>query len=122
MSDKKRNILVIDDEQEVREVLKDFLESRGFSVTLASNGADGLDSIKREIPNLIIIDLLLPGEHGINLIKTVKDQYFIPVIIVSGIYNRQEIDHIMEEYFVECFLEKPVDLDKLTTEIDSILD
>jgi DNA-binding NtrC family response regulator len=117
-----RNILVVDDEQEIRELLKFFLEDHGFNVTLAADGIQAAECIKNDIPGIVVIDLLLPGEHGINLIKSIKRDYFIPTVIISGVYRRDEIEPVMEEYFVEGFIEKPIDLNRLLTILNSIID
>jgi DNA-binding response OmpR family regulator len=116
-----RNILVVDDEENIREFLKEFLEENNFKVTLAEDGLKALELIEEHLPGLMIVDLLLPGEHGISLIKTVKDKYFIPTIIISSIYNKDEIEDFMEEYVVEAFLEKPLNLDLLLEKINSII-
>jgi DNA-binding response OmpR family regulator len=121
MHDNIRNILVVDDEENIREFLKEFLEEHNFNVTLADDGQRALELIEEKPPGIMIVDLLLPGEHGISLIKTVKEKYFIPTIIISSIYNRDEIEDFMEEYFVEAFLEKPLNLDLLLEKINSII-
>jgi DNA-binding response OmpR family regulator len=121
MHDKMKNILVVDDEENIREFLKEFLEEHNFKVTLADDGQKALELIEENLPGLMIVDLLLPGEHGIPLIKTVKEKYFIPTIIISSIYDRDEIEDFMEEYFVEAFLEKPLNLDLLLEKINSII-
>jgi len=121
MHDKIRNILVVDDEENIREFLKEFLEEHDFKVTLADDGQRALELIEEKPPGILIVDLLLPGEHGISLIKTVKEKYFIPTIIISSIYDRNEVEDFMEEYFVEGFLEKPLNLDLLLEKINSII-
>jgi two-component system OmpR family response regulator len=120
--DNIRNILVVDDEENIREFLKAFLEENHFKVSLAGDGQKALESIEENLPDLMITDLLLPGEHGIPLIKTVKEKYFIPTIIISSIYERDQVEDFMEEYFVEAFFEKPLNLDLLLEKINSILD
>lgn len=119
---KRKNILVIDDEQEIRELLKDFLEEKNFNVTLAADGLKAKEYIKKNTPDIAIIDLLLPGEHGISLVKTIKENYFIPVIIISSIYHVKEIENVMKDYYVEAFFEKPLDLEELLKKIDSVID
>ena len=121
MHDNIRNILVVDDEENIREFLKEFLEENNFNVTLAEDGLKALELIEENLPGLMIADLLLPGEHGLSLIKTVKEKYFIPTIIISSIYDRDEIEDFMEEYFVEAFFEKPLNLDLLLEKINSII-
>jgi DNA-binding response OmpR family regulator len=117
----KQSILVIEDDPEVQELLTDFLQVKGFSVTAESDGLKALELIPKILPDIIIMDLLLPGEHGINVIKEVKEKYFIPIIIVSGIYSREDIDPIMEEYFVEAFMKKPLNLGLLVNQINKII-
>lgn len=119
----KKQIFIIDDDQEITELLKDLLEGNGFSVRTASNGLEGLEYLNKdkEIPDLIISDLLLPGEHGINVIKTIKEKYFIPVIMISSIYKEKQLKSMMEEYFVEAFFQKPLKLDILLEKVKSIL-
>jgi DNA-binding response OmpR family regulator len=118
----KKNVMVIEDDPEVLEMLTDFLEIKGFNVTAESDGVKALEIIPRILPDIIVMDLLLPGEHGLNLIKTVKEKHFIPIIIISGIYHEEEIESIIEEYFVEDFIKKPINLDNLAGKINKIID
>lgn len=120
MEDKKI-ILVIDDEPDVRDLLKDFLEDNDFYVQVVDDGAEALEFMEKKIPDIVITDLLLPGEHGIDLIKIIKEKYFIPVIVISGIYRAEEVTHVIKEEFVEAFFEKPIELDALLDVITSIL-
>jgi DNA-binding response OmpR family regulator len=117
----KKNVMVIEDDPEVLEMLTDFLEVKGFIVTPESDGIKALEIIPKILPDIIVMDLLLPGEHGINLIRTVKEKYFIPIIIISGIYNEEEIEDIIEDYFVEDFMKKPLNLEDLAGRINKII-
>lgn len=117
----KKNVMVIEDDLEVLEMLKDFLEVKGFNVTVESDGLKALELIPKILPDIIVMDLLLPGEHGINLIRTVKEKYFIPIIAISGIYKKDEIEDIIEDYFVEDFMKKPLILEELAKKINKII-
>ncbi len=117
MPDNLKDILVVDDEKDIRDLLKDCLEENHFNVFLAVDGIKALELIEERTPGLVIVDLLLPGEHGINLIKVVKEKYRIPVIIISGVYRQEEVSGFMEEYSVEGFFEKPLDLNKMLEKI-----
>jgi two-component system response regulator VanR len=122
MSNNKKNILVVEDEENVQNFLKEFLEEHNFNVTIAGDGIKAMEMLEKNQPVLMIVDLLLPGEHGLPLIKAIKEKYFIPTIIISSIYDQTEIEDFMEEYFVEAFLEKPLNLDLLLKKINSIID
>jgi DNA-binding response OmpR family regulator len=117
----KRDILVVDDEQEIRDMLTDFLEEQDFNVTVAGDGLAAMAEIEKNLPGIVICDLLLPGEHGIDLVKSIKDKYFLPVIIITSIYQKNEVEDLMEEYFVEGFCEKPINLAELLRKIKSII-
>ena len=117
----KKNVMVIEDDLEVLEMLKDFLEVKGFNVTVESDGLKALELIPKILPDIIVMDLLLPGEHGINLIRTVKEKYFIPIIAISGIYKKDEVEDIIEDYFVEDFMKKPLTLEELSKKINKII-
>lgn len=121
MKPNARKILIVDDEQDIRNLLKTFLEDNGFSVTVAEDGLKAIECIQNDIPGIAIVDLLLPGEHGINLVKSIKSEYFIPTIMISGVYTQDEISPIIDEYFVEGFLEKPINLPQLLNLIESII-
>lgn len=117
-----KHVMVIDDEPDVREVIQDYLEGKGFRVSVAEDGLKALELMEKEIPDAAIIDLLLPGEHGINLVKTIKEKYFIPIIMISSIYRMDEVQHIIDEYFVEGFMEKPLDLKQLEERLHRVID
>lgn len=118
---KRKHILIIDDELEIINLLRGFLEENDFSIDAAEDGLKALACIENRIPDLVISDLLLPGEHGINVIKTIKQKYFIPVVIITGIYKREELKTLMEDYFVEAYFEKPLKLPVLLEVIRRIL-
>ncbi len=117
----KREILIVEDEEETRELLVTFFRENNYDVREAGNGTDALDLLKEKVPDLVITDLLLPGEHGVDLVRKVKDRYFIPVIIISGIYRAEEVRDVIENYFVEGFFEKPVDVMNLLRKVNVIL-
>ncbi len=117
----KKTILIIDDEPEIRDMMVDLLEKNNYETTAVENGIEALEYIKGNIPNMVIIDLLLPGEHGIDLLKIIKEEYFIPVIVISGIYKFNEVQHELECHCVEGFFEKPLPLDKFLDRVEEIL-
>jgi len=118
----EHKILIVDDDPEIREMLSGFLQERGYTVTAIPCGTDALAFLQKDLPHLMITDLLLPGEHGLDLVRAVKRKWYIPTIVLSGIYSRKEIDTVMGEENVEAFFEKPVDLKQLEQTIAELLD
>jgi len=120
MSEKK-TILVVDDEEDIRKLLKDFLESRNYHVLTAEDGSQALELTKKHVPDLIVTDMLLPKVHGSEVAQLIKDNFFIPVLGISGVYKEEEIDLKMDDFYLNGFFEKPIDLEALFQRIQSIL-
>lgn len=117
----KKVILVVDDEADIRTLLKDFLENKNFCVLEAADGAQALELAKKHVPDLIITDMLLPKVHGIEVAQLIKDNFFIPIIGISGVYRQDEIAQEMDDFYLDGFFEKPIDLESLYQRIQSIL-
>ena len=80
----KKNILIIEDDQNIEELQKDYLEMSDYSVTVACNGTDGMSLISSMRFDLIILDLMLPGKDGFEILKEIADTKEIPVLVVSA--------------------------------------
>jgi len=119
--EKKNLILVVDDEEEIRLLLKEFLEKNGFAVMEAADGQQALKLAEENVPDLVITDLLLPKEHGIDVMQNIKDRFFLPIIAISGIYKENEIKDRLGDIYIDGFFEKPINLDKMLACIRSIL-
>jgi len=117
----KKMILIVDDEKSVRDVLKEYLESLNYRVEIAEDGMQAIQIAEKYLPDLVITDLLLPKEHGIEVLKFIKDRFFIPVIAISGIYKKEEIHKEMGDLDLDGYFEKPLDFKKLRQCIESIL-
>ena len=123
MQDKqKKVILIIDDEQGIRDLLMDFFESNNFKAVTAPDGVRALDAFKENHPDIVLTDLLMPGEHGITVIKAIKEKYGTPVIIMTSVYKEKELKDLIADYFVEAFFDKPLDLNALLEKVTDILD
>jgi DNA-binding response OmpR family regulator len=118
---KKSLILVVDDEPEIRSLLKEFLESKNYEVWLAEDGQKAIELAEKLTFDLVITDLLLPKEHGIDVLHQIKDRFFTPVIAISGIYKKDEIMEDVEDIFLDGFYEKPLNLEELLKGIQAVL-
>jgi len=106
-----KKILVIDDEPHVVRYITAFLEDCGYETCSACNGEEGMQVMKKEKPDLVTLDLQMPGDTGTRFYRNMtKSREFkdVPVIVISGIPGR----HLAVSKPVAVF-EKPIDRDKL---------
>ena len=85
-------ILIIEDEQEIAELERDYLEVSGYEVDVVCDGMQGMERALNEEYDLIIVDLMLPGADGFEICKSVRDTKNIPIIIVSA--KKEDIDKV----------------------------
>ena len=78
----KKTILVVDDEATIREVVRRYLELEGFQVYEAADGFEALDAIKAHQPDLLVLDLMLPGIDGLSLTQHLRQDREIPIIML----------------------------------------
>lgn len=101
------NVLVIDDEKEIAELIEVYLKNDGYNVYKAYNGKDGLEIIKNEEINLIILDIMMPGIDGLNVCINIRKEYNIPIIMLSA--KGEDMDKIQglstgaDDYMVKPF-------------------
>jgi twitching motility two-component system response regulator PilH len=120
-----RKILVIDDEPDVVSYLSAFLEDEGFQVLAASNGPDGLTMAREEAPDLITLDITMPGMSGIEVLTTLRrDERLngLPVVIITGVTSFDKLTDYRDVRAPEGFMQKPIDLVRLLSMIKGILD
>jgi DNA-binding response OmpR family regulator len=79
-----QTILVVDDEETIREVVRRYLEREGFRVKEAADGFEALDAIRTESPDLIVLDLMLPGIDGLSLTQHIRQDRHIPIIMLTA--------------------------------------
>jgi two-component system KDP operon response regulator KdpE len=103
----KPSILVIDDEEAIRKLLRITLESNDYNVTLASTGREGLALAANRPPDLIILDLGLPDKGGHEILMLLREWYTNPIIILSVQSNEEDIikalDNCANDYLVKPF-------------------
>ncbi|MDO6584632.1 sigma-54 dependent transcriptional regulator [Salipiger sp. 1_MG-2023] len=109
------DILIVDDERDIRELIGDILEDEGYSTRLAANSTDAMNEVNAEPPGLMILDIWLKDSKmdGIDILKTVKrDNPDIPIIIISG-HGNIEIAVAAIKQGAYDFIEKPFNIDQL---------
>jgi DNA-binding response OmpR family regulator len=88
----KRKVLIVEDDQAIAELERDFLEVNGYEVTLRADGRQALEEALEQEYDLIILDVMLPGMDGFDLLRRIRETKFIPVLMVSA--RKEDIDKI----------------------------
>ncbi len=100
-------VLVIDDEPQIRRALRAGLEHNGYEVMLAANGEEGLDVAALKIPDLLILDLALPGTDGFTVLKQLREWSKLPVIVLTVREGEEEkikaLDLGADDYLIKPF-------------------
>ena len=128
----RKTVLAVDDEIHAREFVSTVLKENGYTPVLAANGEEAVDIIRRQKPDLIILDVLMPKQSGIRLyrkLKTTESLRNIPVIIYSGISRRTLLraQAALTESSGEsvpdpdAYLEKPVTPERLAATVKKTL-
>lgn len=116
----KAQILVCDDEPHLREMVSDYLEERGYGVRKVANGDELLRVIERSKPDLILLDITMPGTDGLTALRMMRVQHDVPVIMLTA--SAEIIDRVVGlEMGADDYLGKPVDLRELEARVKSVL-
>jgi two-component system, OmpR family, response regulator RegX3 len=119
-SDGTLSILVIDDEESYREALMAGLTQEGFAVKLAKDGLEGLRKFEEQLPDLVLLDLLLPGMNGTEVCRHMRGIAAVPIIMVSAL--DAEVDVVLGlELGASDYVTKPFRLRELVARIHGVL-
>lgn len=111
-------IMVVDDEPMVRNLLSQFLTLRGYRVRPAKDGPDALALLKQEHPQLVILDVYMPGMNGVDVLRQLRaNDYKGSVIALSASQDEQLLQEMLELGSVDI-MGKPVDLERLAMMVE----
>ena len=114
-----KHILIVEDDDAMQELIQDYLESLGYRTSVAGNGVEALECLKKEIPDLITLDVMMPLMPGLEFLAIIKkdDKYKqIPVIVVSALAERNDCIKGLAAG-AEDYIVKPFHIKELTTRI-----
>jgi DNA-binding response OmpR family regulator len=117
-------ILVIDDDDVIRLTMQSVLKKKGFQVFTAENGNVGLELFKKETPQIVITDMLMPNKEGLETITEIRMlKTGVKIIAMSGGGSTQNMTFLQlaEKVGADLLLSKPVKPDQLITAIESLL-
>ncbi len=118
-------MLVVDDEPEIRQLVERMLVSKGYAVALAIDGQEALDQADRLVPDLVLLDAMLPKVHGFDACRRIKASARtrqVPVIMMTAIYRGWRFaQDARDSYGASDYVEKPFRMDDLLARIEHAL-
>jgi CheY-like chemotaxis protein len=114
-----KKVLVVDDQELVREVLAECLELGGYEPYLASNGDEGLRQLYEHQPDLVITDMRMPGMDGYEFSRLVRDACDAPIIMLTGL--AEVAPDVPSLNLVDAFIAKPIKIHDLLAQVAALL-
>jgi len=116
----KAAVLVVDDDEDLQELVRHYLEKQGYKLRFAHNGAEMMRELKAEKPDIILLDLMLPDKDGFTLLSEIRSKKYAPVIVVSG--RSDMTDKVVGlEMGADDYLTKPFEMRELAARIKAVL-
>tara|TARA_R110002073_G_scaffold230984_2_gene392067 strand:+ start:9107 stop:9793 length:687 start_codon:yes stop_codon:yes gene_type:complete len=122
MSTKKTSILLAEDEPALGQIIKESLETRDFKVLLCSNGEKAYEIYKKEQPELLVLDVMMPKKDGFTLAKEIRmEDDSIPIIFLT---SKSQTQDVVEGFTIggNDYLKKPFSMEELIVRINNLLD
>lgn len=119
-TEEKKTILIVEDDETLRQTLAYNLESEGYQVTTAEAGPAGLDLAREQAPDLVILDLMLPGLDGLSVCRILRREVDVPIIILTA--RSGEVDKIVGlDSGADDYITKPFSLGELLARVRAAL-
>lgn len=113
-------VLLVDDDPDVREMLSEYLGNHGFEVECADSGAAMRELLRQSVPDLVLLDLRLPGEDGLSLLRYLREHHVLGVVMVTG--AGEVVDRVVGlEMGADDYISKPFEPRELLARVKSVL-
>ncbi|HSB05604.1 MAG TPA: response regulator [Thermodesulfobacteriota bacterium] len=120
MNEDKKRILIVEDDEEMRALLRDVIEEEGYKTDSVNNGSEAFRKLVKESFDLIITDIRMPGLTGLDILPGMKKLHPEAPIIVVTAFGSEEIQRKAFERGANAYLEKPIHFQTLRTLIDGM--
>lgn len=123
MPEEPYTILVADDDPELRKLLEFNLEASGYKVLLARDGNEAMEIMAEQRPDLVILDILMPGKDGLDVLLDMKaDQrlWHVPIIILTAVRLEEAVSRCWQ-IGIDLYITKPFELEELLTHVRDLL-
>lgn len=112
--------LIVDDDAKLRKLLREYLEGNGFRVITSSDGSKVLDCIEAESPDILILDIMLPGKNGLDVLREIRQKSKVPVIMLTA--KGEDADRIVGlELGADDYLPKPFNPRELLARMKAVM-
>jgi two-component system response regulator (stage 0 sporulation protein F) len=113
--------MVIDDQPGVRRLICEALKQVGYSLCVATEGREALEKIASEAPDLVILDIKMPGMSGVEFLKELRRRSIVTPVIIITAYNELDLVEQASQYDAHYFLQKPFDIQQLYRLVHRVL-
>ena len=122
MADSKRSVLVVDDEPDIRTLLKDLLSEEGYAVKLGKSGAEAIEQVAKDLPDLVMMDVQLPDQDGIGVLRQLKREHPELEVIVMTAFGGSSTAIKAMEHGAYDYVTKPFDIDDLLATLKRVFE
>jgi two-component system alkaline phosphatase synthesis response regulator PhoP len=123
-----QKILIVDDDPDLVEAVSIILESKGYAVAAAYGGVEGLEKVKTEKPDLIVLDVMMPDKDGYEVCKELKgDEKYrsIPILLLTAVVSKISTTKYTQQMGMQTeaddYVDKPVEPDELVRRIEALI-
>ena len=111
-----KKILVVDDEKSIADIVKFNLENEGYKVELAYDGEEAMDKVYEVLPDLVILDIMMPKKDGFQVLKEIRREFKIPVLMLTA--KEEEVDKVLGlELGADDYITKPFSMRELIARV-----
>ena len=115
-----KKIVIVEDDHNISELLQLYLKNEGYETVIANDGGEGIDQFRRFRPDLVLLDLMLPVMDGWGVLRTIRQDSKVPVIMLTA--KGEDMDKIMRmEYGADDYIKKPFSIMELITRVKALL-